>query len=759
MILVKDGSIEEGKETRTVGILREIQSTEEEYVRDLRILKERFKQPLSQYLNSEILENIFVHTDQLLEIHQVFLEQLAKEPLDIKRTIECIDQELLLNPCGLEKPYLEQCTRLPQSMDLLQKQRTKVAEIDQIVHDAESSEECRKLSVGHFLARPFARVMRYVLLFEMLKQEIDQSPKDKDIRSDLNDMIKRWKDMLERLDAAAGSAGQQYSLSKLYYEQLALALNSSQSELAEFCLVKDRLRLLDPSRRLIRQGPAWVSVGNKRPKMRFLFLLDNAFLVTVPWSMSVQKYSYAPAAGLFPLWLGQIHILDTEMEEQQASISIVYMDRTTMDILISFQNAVELVTWRELLATSIQERRSKLISNVHISQSTWGCVARYNLENLAGVCHSHSEHASQIIASEHHIDMYYSTRICTQKARTGWEHGGGIFQLSVPTVVWPDESKSPCISGSAATRVAYFMNKHVIKFHVMPCQCLLFYLLSNKRLGYMVRADRQEPWAAKRKIGTGVSFFELGKIDNRDILVVVKEKMKWSCLIKIYQLFSGSLSRFGVTRILRRIYIGSPVDHLELIRNKLVLSCPFGFELIDPDSLSHQELLDRSQIDGGTNAVLRDPLLASPRRVFTISPGAVYFVCYQKCGFWINERGSRLYQNSICIWHGTPLCFSYHDPFLLIWSERFYEIWNIATVSRRQYSNGVCSLYPSGYHFHSLHASDMVIFSQPRNYDVTLDNPDRKSAAGSLCAQPVPDTAYSLFRIHLFQDQPPIPHC
>jgi hypothetical protein len=62
-----------------------------------------------------------------------------------------------------------------------------------------------------------------------------------------------------------------------------------------------------------------------------------------------------------------------------------------------------------------------------------------------------------------------------------------------------------------------------------------------------------------------------------------------------------------------------------------------------------------------------------PISLFRVSTGD-FLLCYNQCGFYVDKYGRRTRPDFIVYWSGLPIAFTFTDPYILAYSERFVEI-------------------------------------------------------------------------------------
>ncbi|KAJ7117583.1 CNH domain-containing protein [Mycena epipterygia] len=106
-----------------------------------------------------------------------------------------------------------------------------------------------------------------------------------------------------------------------------------------------------------------------------------------------------------------------------------------------------------------------------------------------------------------------------------------------------------------------------------------------------------------------------------------------------------------------------------------------GFEMVDLTTLETQSLLDPD--DAALDFVRKK---VKPMAVFRVSD--VFLLCYDKCGFYIDRRGSMARTDQLLRWNVPPIAFALHEPYVLAFCEMQVEVWNIETMEMVQRIRG-----------------------------------------------------------------------
>lgn len=125
---------------------------------------------------------------------------------------------------------------------------------------------------------------------------------------------------------------------------------------------------------------------------------------------------------------------------------------------------------------------------------------------------------------------------------------------------------------------------------------------------------------------------------------------------------------------------------IHFLRTRLCVACVNGFDVIDPESLDIQGLLDPS--DESLDFVRRraDPVKPKPMAIYRIDNE--FLLCYDEFAFYINRSGWRSRRDFMVYWEGTPTGFALHYPYVLAFEPSFVEIRNVETGAMAQIVQG-----------------------------------------------------------------------
>ncbi|XP_077116081.1 rho guanine nucleotide exchange factor 1 isoform X8 [Ranitomeya variabilis] len=153
-------------------VINELLFTEHAHVRMLHVLHDIFYIPMKNVWNPIAeLENIFPSLDDLIEAHVILLDNLKKLRLENNFIIHEIGSTLLHRFDGTEGSWFQKissrfCSRQPFALEQLKQKQKKDPRFTQLIQEAESNPQCRRLQLKDIIPFEMQRLTKYPLLLQ-----------------------------------------------------------------------------------------------------------------------------------------------------------------------------------------------------------------------------------------------------------------------------------------------------------------------------------------------------------------------------------------------------------------------------------------------------------------------------------------------------------------------------------------------------------------------------------------------------------------
>ncbi|XP_073511948.1 rho guanine nucleotide exchange factor 1 isoform X6 [Phyllobates terribilis] len=153
-------------------VINELLFTEHAHVRMLHVLHDIFYIPMRNVWNPIAeLENIFPSLDDLIEAHAILLDNLKKLRLENNFIIHEIGSTLLHRFDGTEGSWFQKissrfCSRQPFALEQLKQKQKKDPRFTQLIQEAESNPQCRRLQLKDIIPFEMQRLTKYPLLLQ-----------------------------------------------------------------------------------------------------------------------------------------------------------------------------------------------------------------------------------------------------------------------------------------------------------------------------------------------------------------------------------------------------------------------------------------------------------------------------------------------------------------------------------------------------------------------------------------------------------------
>ncbi|CAO3632920.1 unnamed protein product [Mucor hiemalis] len=676
--------------------IHELIYTEDDYVRDLKILDQDFAKEL---LNSQCIEEsrkkafhdkVVNNYLDILQIH----DNLYKELRDYQANCQSLSRIGLVDKIGdifLRHVHLFKDAYLKYGPDVVLAEYAAKIESEtnmvfkHFIKTKEQLAQCRRLPFRHFIILPVTRLQRYSLL---LGAVLKKTPDDNSDKAFLTQCIEIIKDVASKMDE--GTVRTKNTLRILEIE-------------ARIRFKPDEHHTLDlskPGRRLLKEG-----IMTRRSHLNVetieltVFLFDHMLLMTkakksptkegdveyyiskrpIPMELlQVQEATEGFSIGLRNMsstYTSGMNSPTTTIASSMpfgTSYPIVFqhLGRRGADYLLYCESASARVEWKEKLVeakalkemTDIDKRIFEIRS---LSDTTFG----------GGGGYSHAHNHGKVTCS---VPFVGAT---------------GIRMIAVGTQqgIWmgiegDTNTISLVLSISDVQQIAVLEDHHI------------FLVLSDKTL-YAYALDALVPRESRKvtldkpsqKIAQHITFFHSGVCNGRTIVIAMKKRGVDSHF-KVLEPVCGDLRDPKASKFFTKsgifskmpswfksymeFYIGTESYAMHFLKARVVVVCSRGFEIINLEALNmNRNLPDPTNPDFGFVQQRGDDL--RPLGMYRCREH--YLLCYDAFAFMVNVHGNFVRDAPLIEWEGVPQSVAFYYPYVVGFDPRFIEVRHVET--------------------------------------------------------------------------------
>nr|XP_019049461.1 hypothetical protein I302_03250 [Kwoniella bestiolae CBS 10118]OCF28391.1 hypothetical protein I302_03250 [Kwoniella bestiolae CBS 10118] len=201
-----------------------------------------------------------------------------------------------------------------------------------------------------------------------------------------------------------------------------------------------------------------------------------------------------------------------------------------------------------------------------------------------------------------------------------------------------------------------------------------------------------------------ITYFTVGKLDGRTLVITMKRETTNS----LFKILEPVLNRSGEDPRQRRpfgflgkgsdwfrpyksFYLPAEVFGLHFLKQKLVIVCSRGFEIMDLADLKGGSIpmFDPAKVrEKPSLADLEKKCLAAKPMGMFRSTETEFLLCYDSFGIYVDRHGEPNRDCRAIEWEGRPDSIAFHPPYLLLISAPFIEIRHIDTAKLLQIYTG-----------------------------------------------------------------------
>uniref|UniRef100_A0A6B2L044 DH domain-containing protein n=1 Tax=Arcella intermedia TaxID=1963864 RepID=A0A6B2L044_9EUKA len=350
--------------------IKEILTTEEDYVKDLKTLLGFIPTiKAKKFLTADLMAQIFSNVEQLCGINEKINEDIRSEKNKIFNDGET-DEKYLKIPLGsiftklgpFLKMYLQYCENHDNALIVLAKQKKKNKQFEQWMIQTAETPECRGLYLKDYLIKPIQRLCKYPLLFQNLLKVTPTSSSEHAILTKCLDTINQIvRNINEIRDNNVNF------LSLFTYEEKIADLNGT---------------LLSRQRKFIREGTFHMleekKTSSKILQMRRSDAQERVMLVFSDKILFCKKTTFALASKnqtlkySFELINNDLKIMDNIREHPEYDVTFMmetHSDKKTR--MIFCEHAKDKTTWMKLIQETVKAAKQIKMSKEDDTEITF----------------------------------------------------------------------------------------------------------------------------------------------------------------------------------------------------------------------------------------------------------------------------------------------------------------------------------------------------------------------------------------------------
>ncbi|CAO3623280.1 unnamed protein product [Cunninghamella blakesleeana] len=692
--------------------IHELIYTEEDYVRDLNLLDELFAKSLreAQCIDLDRREtfcnDIFNNYLELLDIHRDLYHDLRDyqsvcQASNTSGFVDTVGGIFLHHLSRFRNAYVRYGPHVVLAEYAIKKEMVNNILFQNFVHEREKQPETRKLPFRHFIILPVTRLQRYPLLIGAILKKTPEDHPDFKPLTECSELLKQIASAMDEGTAVTKNILRVYEINdRIRYKP---------GELHD-------LQLLHPGRKLIHEGPLIKKshIVVEPSTEIYLFLFDHMLLMThrkrIPGATGNQhgntedEHEYIISKRPIPLQL-----LHLEEATEGFSLGLRCMSTTYSSTLTSFtglpvqfnnggnfplyfHHLGRLGGVRELYAESAQVRmlwKEKIVNTKAALEEQDLSRRVFEIRSLSDTTFRGSGGGS----------ISYGKVTCSVQ----FEGSNGIRMIAVGTVggVWMG------IEGDTNSIRQVLSIPDVNQMAILPGPHILMVLSDKTLFAYALdpldpTTNRQYKEKPSQKVAQHISYFNAGLCKGRPVVIAMK-KRGLDSIFKAYEPICGDLrdeanSKFlqvnkgffhkspSWFKVYQEFYVGADSSAVHFLKNRIVVICPRGFEVIELENLSGNKNLPN--IQHPDFAFVQQQADIKPLGLFKCKKH--YLLCYDAFAFLVDSHGDFVQENySWIAWEGRPQSIAFYYPYVIAFDPQFIEIRHVETGELIQILPGV----------------------------------------------------------------------
>ncbi|KAI5170987.1 hypothetical protein NEFER03_0389 [Nematocida sp. LUAm3] len=627
---------------KRVYALLELFSSEEEYIKDMRIWTRTVKytagntRNLSEYDSQLFIKNILINSEEIVRVHEKIYWEIRKIiDLSDKKNNELIlqkniseDQMKRICACFSEKKenllkmYAVYTSSLPQAISGVEKLLRENRNFEHELMNLLQKMDRTGLECKHFITRPTTKMLRYPLLFKAIEKRA--LPDEKDA---LQEAISAIQYISKKLDEKSGYSTNYFNLYNLVHTT---EFKTKTSFLSAGILQKER--------NLIRIDEDISILINKRRNIATLVLLDNCFFFVE----SIQRSDIPTISAPGKKILGDYVPISTLAIER-----VFNNEKDTVLLRLKAENeSIYEIEGVDVLLDAIYE-------NIKNMQN----IEKKNYLNVrteeADITLPGKNIFLSIISSTHSNELHLN-KLGTLVAGTST----GLFLIM--------EKETKRIDDRSIQNIVYNPDVSSIFFQIDEKNIYyLNYPIDNKKI--------------KKLYSTFSKFFlqttQLSELSTQEKDLVLSFKKKGIMSSEQMLIYKLKKENDEILSILyKTMYMVGEFNGIFFFKNHIVIASN-DFELIDLNDLTTQDLLD--PLDQTINLYL-DKAISLPLLIIKIEKN-LYLTLFSNLGFFINQYGSRVKKEVLFLWFMETISVHLYKDYVVAIGKKYVKFFSVST--------------------------------------------------------------------------------